>query len=87
MTPNRLRWVLAGGGTGGHVMPALALAERLREGGEAVLFVGAQRGLETKLVPDAASRDDHPAQHNQGRRQQRHRHDECGVHQPVIHVE
>ncbi len=48
-----LRWVLAGGGTGGHVMPALALAERLREAGEAVLFLGAQRGLETRLVPDA----------------------------------
>lgn len=48
-----LRWVLAGGGTGGHVTPALALAERLREAGEAVLFVGARRGMETRLVPEA----------------------------------
>ncbi len=48
-----LRWVLAGGGTGGHVMPALALGERLRDAGEPVLFVGARRGLETRLVPEA----------------------------------
>ncbi len=48
-----LRWVLAGGGTGGHVMPALALAERLRETGEPVLFVGGRRGLEKRLVAEA----------------------------------
>ena len=52
-TGEPLRWVLAGGGTGGHVMPALALAERLREAQEPVLFIGARRGLETRLVPEA----------------------------------
>jgi len=52
-TARPLRWVLAGGGTGGHVMPALALAERLREAEEPVLFIGARRGLETRLVPEA----------------------------------
>jgi len=48
-----LRWVVAGGGTGGHVTPALALAERIRARGDSVLVVGSQRGLETTLVPAA----------------------------------
>ncbi|MBW2241444.1 MAG: undecaprenyldiphospho-muramoylpentapeptide beta-N-acetylglucosaminyltransferase [Deltaproteobacteria bacterium] len=48
-----LRWVIAGGGTGGHVTPALALGELLREAGESVLFVGSERGIENRLVPEA----------------------------------
>jgi len=48
-----MSWVIAGGGTGGHVTPALALGEALRERGERVLFLGSERGLETKLVPAA----------------------------------
>jgi UDP-N-acetylglucosamine--N-acetylmuramyl-(pentapeptide) pyrophosphoryl-undecaprenol N-acetylglucosamine transferase len=48
-----LRWVVAGGGTGGHVTPALALGERIAERGDAVLFLGGDRGLETRLVPEA----------------------------------
>ena len=48
-----LRWVIAGGGTGGHVTPALALGEAARETGEPVLFVGTDRGMETRLVPEA----------------------------------
>ena len=47
------RWVIAGGGTGGHVTPALALGEALRRRGDEVLFVGSARGLESRLVPDA----------------------------------
>jgi UDP-N-acetylglucosamine--N-acetylmuramyl-(pentapeptide) pyrophosphoryl-undecaprenol N-acetylglucosamine transferase len=47
------RWVIAGGGTGGHVTPALALAERIEARGDAVLFMGSERGLETRLVPEA----------------------------------
>jgi UDP-N-acetylglucosamine--N-acetylmuramyl-(pentapeptide) pyrophosphoryl-undecaprenol N-acetylglucosamine transferase len=47
------RIAIAGGGTGGHVTPALALGEALRERGAELVFVGAERGIERKLVPDA----------------------------------
>lgn len=47
------RWVIAGGGTGGHVTMALALGEEIAARGEDVLFVGAARGLEVRLVPEA----------------------------------
>ncbi|MFP6655127.1 MAG: undecaprenyldiphospho-muramoylpentapeptide beta-N-acetylglucosaminyltransferase [Myxococcota bacterium] len=47
------RWVIAGGGTGGHVTPALALAEALTQRGEEVLIIGSARGLESQLVPAA----------------------------------
>src|SRR5512142_2900638 len=44
-------FVMAGGGTGGHVMPALAVARELRARGHAVRFSGTRRGLEAKLAP------------------------------------
>jgi UDP-N-acetylglucosamine--N-acetylmuramyl-(pentapeptide) pyrophosphoryl-undecaprenol N-acetylglucosamine transferase len=49
-----LRVLIAGGGTGGHIFPALAVARELvaRHGAE-ILFVGTERGLETRLVPQA----------------------------------
>ncbi|MGA2849320.1 MAG: undecaprenyldiphospho-muramoylpentapeptide beta-N-acetylglucosaminyltransferase [Terracidiphilus sp.] len=49
-----LRILIAGGGTGGHIIPALAVANELvaRHGAQ-VLFVGTQRGMEIRLVPDA----------------------------------
>jgi UDP-N-acetylglucosamine--N-acetylmuramyl-(pentapeptide) pyrophosphoryl-undecaprenol N-acetylglucosamine transferase len=46
--------VVTGGGTSGHVLPALAIAELLVERGHPVdtlRYVGAQRGIETELVP------------------------------------
>jgi UDP-N-acetylglucosamine--N-acetylmuramyl-(pentapeptide) pyrophosphoryl-undecaprenol N-acetylglucosamine transferase len=45
--------IIAGGGTGGHVFPALALADELRAAvpSSEVLFVGSRGGLEEKLVP------------------------------------
>lgn len=45
------RIVITGGGTGGHVFPALALAEELKARGNEVLYVGSDRGLEAKLAP------------------------------------
>ena len=49
-----LRVLIAGGGTGGHIIPALAVARELvaRHRAE-VVFVGTARGLETRLVPEA----------------------------------
>lgn len=43
--------VVAGGGTAGHVLPGLAIAEALRRRGCSVHYVGAERGLEARLVP------------------------------------
>jgi UDP-N-acetylglucosamine--N-acetylmuramyl-(pentapeptide) pyrophosphoryl-undecaprenol N-acetylglucosamine transferase len=50
----QLRVLIAGGGTGGHIIPALAVARELvaRHAAE-VLFVGTARGMETRLVPEA----------------------------------
>jgi len=45
--------VLAGGGTGGHVTMALAVGEALAEAGARLLFIGTERGLERRLVPEA----------------------------------
>jgi UDP-N-acetylglucosamine--N-acetylmuramyl-(pentapeptide) pyrophosphoryl-undecaprenol N-acetylglucosamine transferase len=44
---------MAGGGTGGHVIPAIAVARELRSRGHNVRFIGTQRGIEAKLVPAA----------------------------------
>ncbi len=52
-----LRVVIAGGGTGGHVIPALAIGRALRDRhGAELLFIGTARGLETRLVPEAGFR-------------------------------
>jgi len=52
-----LRVLIAGGGTGGHVVPALAIARELRDKhGAEVRFVGTARGLETRMVPEAGFR-------------------------------
>ena len=49
-----MRAVIAGGGTGGHVIPALAIANELRDRYHAeVTFIGTARGIENRLVPKA----------------------------------
>src|ERR1700748_1596088 len=49
-----MRVLIAGGGTGGHVIPALAIARELKTRFQAeVLFVGTARGIENRLVPAA----------------------------------
>ena len=50
-----VKLLIAGGGTGGHVFPAIAIAQEwLSRGKEReVILVGTQRGIEMKLVPEA----------------------------------
>lgn len=50
-----MRVLFTGGGTGGHVYPALAVAQALckKDPGTEILFVGTRRGLEQDLVPRA----------------------------------
>lgn len=48
-----MKFLLSGGGTGGHLFPAIALAEEIlqRKKGNEVLFVGAKRGIEYEILP------------------------------------
>jgi UDP-N-acetylglucosamine--N-acetylmuramyl-(pentapeptide) pyrophosphoryl-undecaprenol N-acetylglucosamine transferase len=46
-----LSFLMAGGGTGGHVIPALAVARELRSRGHSPFFVGTRHGIEARLVP------------------------------------
>ena len=49
-----MRLLVAGGGTGGHLFPGIAVADEvIRRGGGEVLFVGTNRGIETRAVPAA----------------------------------
>ena len=49
-----MKAIFAGGGTGGHVIPAIAIAQELQKLYQAeVLFIGTVRGLEKRLVPAA----------------------------------
>ena len=49
-----MKLLLAGGGTGGHLFPAIALAEQFKseEPQGEVLFVGTERGLEARMLPE-----------------------------------
>jgi UDP-N-acetylglucosamine--N-acetylmuramyl-(pentapeptide) pyrophosphoryl-undecaprenol N-acetylglucosamine transferase len=46
-----MRILIAGGGTGGHLFPGIAVAEALADRGAEVLFVGTERGLEARVLP------------------------------------
>ncbi len=50
-----MRVLMTGGGTGGHVYPALAIAEyiKAKEPDSEIAFVGTEKGIENKLVPKA----------------------------------
>jgi UDP-N-acetylglucosamine--N-acetylmuramyl-(pentapeptide) pyrophosphoryl-undecaprenol N-acetylglucosamine transferase len=55
---DELRVLIAGGGTGGHIYPGIAIAKeiRRRHPEATVLFVGTERGLENQIVPKAGFR-------------------------------
>lgn len=48
-----MRLVLTGGGTGGHIYPALAIGREIaeKEPGSELLYIGTKRGLESRIVP------------------------------------
>lgn len=50
-----MKVLLTGGGTGGHIYPALALKKRIEERypGTEFLYIGTERGLESRIVPDS----------------------------------
>ncbi len=48
-----MKIIIAGGGTGGHIFPALAVARKLKEtiANVSITFVGTVRGIESKIIP------------------------------------
>ncbi|MBF0343228.1 MAG: undecaprenyldiphospho-muramoylpentapeptide beta-N-acetylglucosaminyltransferase [Nitrospirae bacterium] len=53
MTNDRCKVVIAGGGTGGHLYPAIAIAEEIKKQAPdiEILFMGTDRGIETRVLP------------------------------------
>ena len=51
--PNAVKVVVATGGTAGHVVPAMAVADELRASGAEVSFLGTRERIEAELVPAA----------------------------------
>ena len=49
----RMKVIIAGGGTGGHLFPGIAVAREIqrRQPASRILFVGAEQGIETSIVP------------------------------------
>ena len=45
--------MIMAGGTGGHVYPALAVADELKQRGVSVIWLGTKKGIEARLVPEA----------------------------------
>ena len=49
-----MRVIMTGGGTGGHIYPAIAIADKIMErtNDSEILLVGTERGMESRLVPE-----------------------------------
>src|SRR5437867_11257078 len=48
-----MKVIIAGGGTGGHLFPGIAVAREIerRDPASSILFVGAEQGIEARIVP------------------------------------
>lgn len=46
-----MKAVITGGGTGGHIYPALAIAEALKEQGWEIIYLGSKQRMEADIVP------------------------------------
>ena len=47
-----VKYLFCAGGTGGHIYPALTLAEKFKEAGHEVTFIGARSRMENKVIPE-----------------------------------
>ena len=56
MTAEGKKLIIAGGGTGGHIFPAIAIADAWEASGGEVLFVGTPQGMENRLLPQRGKR-------------------------------
>lgn len=53
MPENSLKFLFAGGGTGGHLYPAIALAQEMEQSGASeIMFIGTSYGIENKILPN-----------------------------------
>ncbi len=48
-----MKAIVTGGGTGGHIYPALAIAEKLKNKGWEILYIGSEHRMEAEIVPEA----------------------------------
>ena len=48
-----MRVIMSGGGTGGHIYPAVAIADKIKseEPDSEILFIGTEKGMENDIVP------------------------------------
>ena len=45
-----MKFIISAGGTGGHIMPAISIAEELRKRGHEILYIGNKNSMEEKIV-------------------------------------
>jgi len=48
-----MKFLIAAGGTGGHITPGISIASALKEDGHDVIFIGTEKGMEKDLIPKA----------------------------------